>query len=166
MDDRKVKTRRVHLFAYPEVTHRRKQLFMFFYFILGVRRRHFLLPSSTTSVPGDHSCVGYVIFVQKVVVMSFIIKASSYVKLLSYYFSRLFRIVNFDCYSTLCVRAFLWYYMFICVYVSLYVVCCVVFLVCVNWRVRVCAYSLVRRNLLDILYRSFQVFVHLNKPFL
>jgi len=119
MDDRKVKTRRVHLFAYPEVTHRRKQLFMFFYFILGVRRRHFLLQSSTSSVPGDHSCVGYVIFVLKVVVMSFIIKASSYVKLLSYYFSRLFRIVNFDCYSTLCVRAFLWYYMFICVYVSL-----------------------------------------------
>jgi len=132
MDDRKVKTRRVHLFAYPEVTHRRKQLFMFFYFILGVRRRHFLLQSSTSSVHGDHSCVGYVIFVLKVVVMSFIIK------LLSYYFSRLFRIVNFDCYSTLCVRAFLWYYMFIylCVCVS-YVVCCVVFLVCVNWRVRV-----------------------------
>jgi len=122
MDDRKVKTRRVHLFAYPEVTHRRKQLFMFFYFILGVRRRHFLLPSSTTSVPGDHSCVGYVIFVQKVVVMSSIIKAPSYVKLLSYYFSRLFRIVNFDCYSTLCVRAFLWYCMF---YVCMCLLCCV-----------------------------------------
>jgi len=139
MDDRKVKTRRVHLFAYPEVTHRRKQLFMFFYFILGVRRRHFLLPSSTSSVHGDHSCVGYVIFVLKVVVMSFIIKASSYVKLLSYYFSRLFRIVNFDCYSTLCVRAFLWYYMFISVYVSLIMLCVAWFFWCAWTGVCVCA---------------------------
>merc|ERR1719462_885220 len=110
---------------------------MFFYFILGVRR-HFLLQSSTSSVHGDHSCVGYVIFVQKVVVMSFVIKASSYVKLLSYYFSRLFRIVNFDCYSTLCVRAFLWYYVFICVYVSL-MLCVAWFFWCAWTSVSVCA---------------------------
>jgi len=82
MDDHKVKPRLAHLLA--RIQKPRTQEPTTFYVLLFYTRRsppHFLLVSSTTSsIPDDHSDVGYVIFVLKVVVD---------VKLLSYYFSRL-----------------------------------------------------------------------------